>query len=172
MHFLIRITSGATFDNFVTKPQLEIGTEITDFEPYQSTEITLPLTEPLRSIGDVKDEIVKQDGKWGVLRRIKKTFLNPNLDWQHSGTEGESLRFGAVIKETIISLSLHDKNKISICNMFKNCTLTEAYANGGLGYTLYKRRVTNAYVWPLVFLCSHDYRRSSTVFTISSTPDL
>lgn len=50
--------------------QFEKGTVATDYEPYHSTEITIPLSEPLRSIGDVKDEIVMQDGKWGVLRRI------------------------------------------------------------------------------------------------------
>ena len=47
------------------------GTDGT-YEPYHETTTTIPLSEPLRSIGDVKDEITYQDGKWGVLRRIKK----------------------------------------------------------------------------------------------------
>ena len=62
----------------------EDGTYSTEYEPYKSSTTTIPLSEPLRAIGDIKDEITYQDGKWGVLRRIKKlvvdtpTKINPN----------------------------------------------------------------------------------------------
>ena len=45
------------------------------YEPYEESAITIPLAEPLRSIGDVKDEICMQDGKWGVLRRITHAVI-------------------------------------------------------------------------------------------------
>ena len=50
----------------------EDGTYSTEYEPYKSSTSTIPLSEPLRAIGDIKDEITYQDGKWGVLRRIKE----------------------------------------------------------------------------------------------------
>ena len=62
----------------------EDGTYSTEYEPYKSSTTTIPLSEPLRAIGDIKDEITYQDGKWGVLRRIKKlvvdtpTKINPS----------------------------------------------------------------------------------------------
>ena len=62
----------------------EDGTYPTEYEPYKSSISTIPLSEPLRAIGDIKDEITYQDGKWGVLRRIKKlvadtpTKINPS----------------------------------------------------------------------------------------------
>lgn len=71
--------------NETLKPQIEKGSAATDYEPYQSTEITIPLTEPLRSIGDVKDEIVKQDGKWGILRRITKKSITQHSAWKTNG---------------------------------------------------------------------------------------
>ena len=62
----------------------EDGTYPTEYEPYKSSTTTIPLSEPLRAIGDIKDEITYKDGKWGVLRRIKKlvadtpTKINPS----------------------------------------------------------------------------------------------
>ena len=58
----------------------EDGTYSTEYEPYKSSTTTIPLSEPLRAIGDVKDEITYQDGKWGVLRRIKRINAN-DLSW-------------------------------------------------------------------------------------------
>ena len=77
LYYMIQIEciKGTTYDE-VFEPMIrrcdENGNPIgnDDYEPYQSTEITIPLTEPLRSIGDVKDEIVKHDGTWGVLKKI------------------------------------------------------------------------------------------------------
>lgn len=46
------------------------------YEPYHSNTITIPLSEPLRGIGDIKDEIVCKDGVWGVLRGGKSVELD------------------------------------------------------------------------------------------------
>jgi hypothetical protein len=69
-------------ENITFKPQLEIGTVSSDFEKFNGGQIDLTLSAPLRSIGDVKDEITYQDGKWGVLRRIGEYTL--------TGTEGNT----------------------------------------------------------------------------------
>ena len=82
-------SSGVTI-NKTFKPQLEVGEVITEYEPYKSYTSTIPLSEPLRAIGDIKDEITYQDGKWGVLRRIKKLVVDTptkiNPDKSLSGT--------------------------------------------------------------------------------------
>lgn len=74
---LIRLIEGDVLDNVTVYPQLEVGSIVTEYEPYKesSNSIVLPLTEPLRGINDVKDEIIKQDGQWGVLRRIGKVIF-------------------------------------------------------------------------------------------------
>ena len=46
-----------------------------DFVEHQSTRHYIPLDEPLRGIGDVKDEVCYRDGLYGTFRRIKKRIL-------------------------------------------------------------------------------------------------
>ena len=64
----------------------EDGTYPTEYEPYKSSTTTIPLSDPLRAIGDVKDEITYQDGKWGVLRRIKKLVADTPIELNPSGS--------------------------------------------------------------------------------------
>lgn len=68
-------SSGAVL-NTTLKPQLEVGEFATEYEPYKESTSTIPLSEPLRAIGDIKDEITYQDGKWGVLRRLRKVVID------------------------------------------------------------------------------------------------
>ena len=74
--FIIRVISGATLNNLTFKPMLRL-VEIKDdtYEPYKSSSVTIPLSEPLRSVGNVKDEIACIDGVYGVVRRIKSVRL-------------------------------------------------------------------------------------------------
>ena len=85
--FFVGISYGYVANNLTFKPMLRrcddnwipYGDDL--YEPYHETTTTIPLSEPLRSIGDVKDEITYQDGKWGVLRRIKEINL-ADLAWE------------------------------------------------------------------------------------------
>ena len=61
--------------------QVEKGDIATLPVPHKETVSTIPLSEPLRSIGDIKDEITYQNGKWGILRRIKEINLT-DLAWE------------------------------------------------------------------------------------------
>ncbi len=74
------------------------NTTYDDYEPCKSSTSTIPLSEPLRAIGDVKDEITYQDGKWGVLRRIGKYVIdgteNLILPSTNISDYGISLRMG------------------------------------------------------------------------------
>ena len=69
--------------------QVEKGDIATLPVPHKETVSTIPLSEPLRSIGDIKDEITYQDGKWGVLRRIGSAAYNGSDDenWTLGATD-------------------------------------------------------------------------------------
>lgn len=58
--YQIYINKGITFNNFTFKPQIEKGTQATTIEPYiEPNKVTFNLNdEKLRSVGDVKDELV------------------------------------------------------------------------------------------------------------------
>ena len=84
--FFVGISYGYVANNLTFKPMLRrcddnwipYGDDL--YEPYHETTTTIPLSEPLRSIGDIKDEITYQNGKWGILRRIKEINLS-DLAW-------------------------------------------------------------------------------------------
>ena len=92
--YLYAYNSGKTFNNVLFAPMLvevnEDGTYPTDYEIYKSSTTTIPLSEPLRAIGDVKDEITYQDGKWGVLRRTGSIILNGTKENCSSSTINDS----------------------------------------------------------------------------------
>lgn len=73
----ILIKAGVTVNNEIFEPMLRRA-EVTDntYEPYKSSSISIPLTEPLRSVGDVKDEIACIDGVYGVIRRISTKLID------------------------------------------------------------------------------------------------
>lgn len=56
--------------------QLEAGGNATPYTPHHHNRIYIPLDEPLRAIGDVKDELVPADGWYKVLRRIKEIIID------------------------------------------------------------------------------------------------
>ena len=66
--------------------QIEKGSTLGGYElPTEST-FTIPLSEPLRGIDDVKDEIVKKDGAWGIYRRIKNASIKDIIQaWMIGG---------------------------------------------------------------------------------------
>lgn len=60
--------------------QIEKGSA-TPYTPHQHNRTYIPISEPLRSIGDIKDEICYQNGKYGVLRKCAKVVLNGSESW-------------------------------------------------------------------------------------------
>lgn len=72
--------------SFVYDIQIERGSTATNYVPHAEHEITIPLSEPLRAINDVKDEICVQDGLYGVLRRIAEVVLNGSETWVANGS--------------------------------------------------------------------------------------
>lgn len=107
------IDAGVTVENLVIKPQLEIGDKVTDFEKYKESTNTISLTNPLRSIGDVKDEITYQNGKLGVLRRIGKYAIE-DMDIQTPGNFGE-VNYTYTVNSTI---NIATSESPLLCNLF------------------------------------------------------
>lgn len=63
------------------KIQVEEGDVITDYEPYKEPQtIKLSLDQPLRGIGEHKDEVTKD----GIVRRIKQIVWNGTENWSLS----------------------------------------------------------------------------------------
>lgn len=77
--FGIAILSGVNVNGLVFKPQLEIGTTATDYQPYQGFETTtLQLNQPLRALPNgVKDTI--ENGV--VTRRVGEITFNGSETW-------------------------------------------------------------------------------------------
>ena len=83
-------TASTTIENIKTT-QLEEGTVVTDYEPYQESIQELQLTEPLRSLPDgVCDEIL-EDGT--EIRRVGRVVLDETLDYQISGWPIQELSY-------------------------------------------------------------------------------
>ena len=98
MYSYYYFSSGNTVD-VTLRPQLEVSDVVTVYEPYKSSTTTIPLSEPLHAIGDIKDEITYQDGKWGVLRRTGEYVVDGTESWvldsEHIVDCGISARLGS-----------------------------------------------------------------------------
>ena len=71
----------ATGDTTFESIQLEEGGTMTAWEPYHEPQsVTIPMDEPLRGIGDVKDLIVWRDGMWGIERQFGMQVFDGSAD--------------------------------------------------------------------------------------------
>lgn len=73
----VATTGTTTFENI----QLEEGATATAWEPYAGYQkVTIPLAEPLRGIGDVKDRFCMHDGVWGIERQFGVQIFDGSSD--------------------------------------------------------------------------------------------
>jgi hypothetical protein len=77
----IRIYEGATLNNVVFKPQVELGTQATPYEPCNKQ--TLIINDTLRGIGDIADE---KDFARGVKTERFKVVDLSTLNWSVVGS--------------------------------------------------------------------------------------
>lgn len=81
------IPTGSTVEElYIANIQIEEGSVATDYEPYQENFIQLSEPITLRGIGDVKDVLCKQDGVYGVLRKIGKWIITGSESWVKSNS--------------------------------------------------------------------------------------
>lgn len=94
--FMIRVSSGVTITNGIIKPQVELGDIATDYEPYQESTSLFVLDQPLRSLPNgVKDELVIENGRAKIIKKVGKYNITGNEAWALSGTESQPyINFG------------------------------------------------------------------------------
>ena len=64
--------------------QIEQGSTATDYEPYKSTSSLFVLDQPLRSLPNgVKDELVIENGRAKIIKRIGKVVLDGTENWNN-----------------------------------------------------------------------------------------
>ena len=81
-------TTNTIFDNI----QLEEGTQATSYEEYKSNSLTINLQgNELCSIGDVKDELIVENGIAKIIKRIGRVVLDGSESWRKAqiGTTGK-----------------------------------------------------------------------------------
>ena len=110
-----------TIDNV----QLELGTEGTDYEPYNEITKNIYLNEPLRKIGEYTDYIDFESKK--IIRNVEKIVINGSESWYTTAENGKRRMFlnnRSSVKQNIVlsdkyfkdpvNLSYPDINKIAI----------------------------------------------------------
>ena len=112
---MIRISSGVKITNGIIKPQVELG-YTTEYEPYQQNTSLFVLDQPLRSLPNgVKDELVIENGRAKIIKRIGKVVLDGSENWSlSSGTN----RYSFWKRNSDISNMLNYKH-YKLCNYFE-----------------------------------------------------
>lgn len=119
IHIGFNVVGGNTYNITDLRIMLNAGDTSLPWEPHRSTTAAVTLTEPLRGIGDVHDQIMCRDGVWGIDRRIssvtydgvKNTMLyldfdTPDPDWCYLSNSGR------------LSDSISNGNKF-LCDKFR-----------------------------------------------------
>ncbi len=74
MRTISELSSGScqytSLEHFISKIQLEQGTQATPYEPYQEDKLTILSPVQLEKVGDVRDRIIEKDGVWGVEKNV------------------------------------------------------------------------------------------------------
>ncbi len=61
--------------------QVELGSTATTYVAHQEQTYIIPVQQPMRSIGDVRDEFIKVNGEWKERHNIKSKIANENNNW-------------------------------------------------------------------------------------------
>lgn len=70
--------------------QIEKGTSATEYEEFKSNSLTINLQgNELCSIGDVKDELVIENGRAKIIKKVGKYNITGNESWALSDTESQ-----------------------------------------------------------------------------------
>lgn len=126
IYIRIRLKKGTVINNGIFKPQLEIGTAATPYEPYTGQTITLPALEPLYGDGTVNDEY---DAVSGVETRRWKRVVFDGTESMRCEAHGNGQRYvsidlDAAANKSVMPISTHytssawtqDNNKVYIPN--------------------------------------------------------
>lgn len=103
IEYFIYIYQGVSDINEIVYPMLNARPTALPYQPYQSSTVTIPLTEPLRGIGDVRDRIMCRDGAWGVERQFVSLTFDGSENWGKMSTNSaDKFRFRTSKNKSII----------------------------------------------------------------------
>ena len=125
----IRSGSGNTFNNFVIKPQLELGSSATSFVPHQEQNISIPCQQPMKSIGNVRDKfILKENGKWYERHYITRKIFDGTENWTFN--ESSINPFGVVLSGVTKLTDSQSNAPNCISNYFTTVAWSETVSGG------------------------------------------
>lgn len=91
--WLVFLLGGGTETYGYNNVQIEVGSTETSFIQHQEQSFIIPCQQPMRSIGDIRDGFVKQDGVWYEKHNLRQRILNGNENWI-SQTQTGFYRYG------------------------------------------------------------------------------
>lgn len=72
--------------NYVTSNnyliQLEQSTKASSYEEHQEQSYIIPVQQPLKAIGNIRDTFIKRDGKWYERHYINRVILDGTEEWK------------------------------------------------------------------------------------------
>ena len=78
----VRVSSGKTLNNYIVKPQVELGNQASQFEPYKGQSYTIDLgSEELAKIGTYQDYIWNDDSAWKIHKEVGKVVFDGSETW-------------------------------------------------------------------------------------------
>ena len=112
--FYIMVKSGTTANNLIFKPQLELGSTATEYEPYHKYDVPITvagtssetkhiyLNEPLRKVGDYADYIDFKNKK--VVRNVGETTFNRSETWVLTGDVLAGVYQGFAVSNSVYNI--------------------------------------------------------------------
>lgn len=97
--WLVFLLGGGTETYGYNNVQIEVGSTETSFIQHQEQSFIIPCQQPMRSIGDIRDDFVKQDGVWYEKHNIGviENYNGETITTDYMSTTG-SLSTGAFVQ--------------------------------------------------------------------------
>lgn len=129
--YRIRIEKDTVYDNFIMKPQLELGTVQTDFEPHYEVSPTTPIE--VENFGDkIPSELFTEVGATNGYLRADGTIVTPHVNLYYTDyiqTYGSTVITQTYIGEAmnLPSMCFYTKDKTFISGMAFEGAKTKAF---------------------------------------------
>lgn len=124
----IRINNGYTANNLVFYPQIEYGTEKTEYTPYTDASAFIPLQDhALRSLPDGTEDVLEVDGEGNVTLTKNTTtkVFDGSETWTQNSVTANNLRMVTTVAD-LVSVTNTDTVKRAISSMLRSETASVA----------------------------------------------
>ena len=109
---------GRVLNNFKIYPMLESGSTATDYVPHEEQDYSIPVQQPMRAIGDIRDKFIKKNNKWYERHYIR--YLELLISAMNNSEEYPGWTNVKQIKNDFPNVNSRLITKISfLCNIFE-----------------------------------------------------